>query len=79
MKKIAFLLLALCSFMGMSAQDKKVAVASATAGASQPGEEAKYAIDGDYNTMWHSPYNSTSFPIRFTLKLKEVSLVDYVK
>ena len=79
MKKFALLFLALCAFMNVQAQDKKVAIASATAGSYQTGEEAKYAIDGNYNTMWHSSYSSTSFPVTFTVKLKEVSHVDYVK
>ena len=80
MKKLALLLLAFCAFFGAEAQDKKVAIASATASASQPGEEAKYAIDGNYNTMWHSPYSGTNFnTLTFTVKLKEVSKVDYVK
>ena len=79
MKKFALLFLALCAFMNVQAQDKKVAIASATAGSYQSGEEAKYAIDGNYNTMWHSSYNSTTFPVTFTIKLKEISHVDYVK
>lgn len=79
MKRFALLFLAMCLFLGAAAQDKKVAIASATAGSYQTGEEAKYAIDGNYNTMWHSSYNSTSFPVTFTVKLKEVSHVDYVK
>lgn len=80
MKKILTIALMLCSFCGVMAQDKKVAIASATASASQPGEEAKYAIDGNYNTMWHSPYSGTNFnTLTFTVKLKEVSKVDYVK
>lgn len=80
MKKLALLLLAFCAFVGVEAQDKKVAIASATASASQPNEEAKYAIDGDYSTMWHSPYSGTDFStLTFTVKLKEVSKVDYVK
>jgi hypothetical protein len=44
MKRFAFFMLAMCLFLGTSAQDKKVAIASATASASQPGEEAKYAM-----------------------------------
>ena len=79
MKKFALLLFALCAFINVQAQDKKVAIASATAGSYQSGEEAKYAIDGNYNTMWHSSYNSTTFPVTFTIKLKEISHVDYVK
>ena len=79
MKKLALLLLAFCAFVGVDAQDKKIEIASAKADASQSGEEAKYAIDGDYATMWHSPYGSTSFPLRYTVILKEVSKVDYVK
>lgn len=79
MKKFTFLLLMLMMALGVSAQDKKVAIASASASSSQSGEEAKYAVDGDYSTMWHSAYNGTTFPVRFTVKLKEVSVVDYVK
>jgi hypothetical protein len=45
MKKVLFLLLMLTMTLGVSAQDKKVAIASASASTYQPGEEAKKAIE----------------------------------
>ena len=64
-----------------TAQDKAVGISSATASSYQPGNEAALAIDGDANTIWHSSWGATptTFPVKFTITLKEDSHVDYVR
>ena len=82
MKKTAFLLLAsLMLALGATAQDKAVALSSATASSYQPGNEAALAIDGNTGSIWHSSWGATptTFPVTFTVTLKEPSLVDYVR
>jgi hypothetical protein len=82
MKKTAFLLLAsLMLALGATAQDKAVALSSATASSYQPGNEAALAIDGNTGSIWHSSWGATptTFPVTFTVTLKETSLVDYVR
>ena len=67
--------------LGATAQDKVVALSSATASSYQSGEGADRAIDGSTNTIWHSSWGATptTFPVTFTVTLKEPSLVDYVR
>ena len=67
--------------LGATAQDKVVALSSATASSYQSGEGAERAIDGSTNTIWHSSWGATptTFPVTFTVTLKEPSLVDYVR
>ena len=80
MKKTAFLLfVSLMLAFGATAQDKVVPLSKATASSAQSGEGAELAIDGDVNTLWHSSWGATTFPVTFTITLKEVSLVDYVR
>ncbi|MBR5147798.1 MAG: M60 family metallopeptidase, partial [Bacteroidaceae bacterium] len=82
MKKTVFLLFAsLMLALGATAQDKVVALSSATASSYQSGEGAERAIDGSTNTIWHSSWGATptTFPVTFTVTLKEPSLVDYVR
>ena len=82
MKKTVFLLFAsLMLALGATAQDKVVALSSATASSYQSGEGADRAIDGSTNTIWHSSWGATptTFPVTFTVTLKEPSLVDYVR
>ena len=67
--------------LGATAQDKVVALSSATASSYQPGNEAAQAIDGSTGSIWHSSWGATptTFPVTFTVTLKEPSLVDYVR
>ena len=82
MKRILFLLLLVAAVLGVNAQDKKVAISGAYS-ASYENEDlaANKAVDGDFTTIWHSPYSSgkTTFPVTFTVNLKEVSHVDYMR
>lgn len=81
MKKVLFLLLMLTMAFGVSAQDKKVAFYKATVSNNQyqNGEGPERAIDGDYSTLWHSPYSGTSFPIVLTATFRTKTHVDYVR
>ena len=69
--------------MGVFAQDKKIAISSATASSYHNGEGADKAIDSDYATIWHSGNNgdgyNTTFPVMFTITFAEASHVDYVR
>lgn len=47
----------------------KIAIKSASATAFQTGEGIERTYDGNYSTLWHSPYNGTSFPIHLTYTL----------
>ena len=79
MKKTVFLLFAsLMLALGATAQDKVVALSSATASSYQPGNEAAQAIDGSTGSIWHSSWGATptTFPVTFTVTLKEPSLVE---
>ena len=81
MKKVLFLLLMLTMAFGVSAQDKKVAFYKATVDNNQyqSGEGPEKAIDGDYSTLWHSPYSGTRFPIVLTATFRTKTHVDYVR
>ena len=80
MKKLFLLLTCVIACLTVNAQDKKVAISSATATSEQPGNEAENAIDGTTSTIWHTNWNSgTTFPVTFTITLQEVSRVDYVR
>lgn len=59
--------------------DDKIAIASATASASQPGEDISRTYDNDLGTLWHSPYNNTIFPITLTYNFKDVDQIDYLR
>ena len=78
-------LLATCMLACASlwAQDVKVAISSATTDSYHNGEGADKAIDGKYSTMWHSGNNgggyNTTFPVTFTITLKQATHVDYVR
>ncbi len=82
MKRILFLLLFVAAVLGVNAQDTKVAISGAYS-ASYENEDlaANKAVDGDFTTIWHSPYSTgkTTFPVTFTVNLKEVSHVDYMR
>ncbi|MBQ5887910.1 MAG: discoidin domain-containing protein, partial [Bacteroidaceae bacterium] len=81
MKRILFLLFFVASVLGVNAQDKKVALSGAYASSNQEGYDAKNALDGDASTIWHSDYSGsgTKFPVTFTVNLKEVGHVDYMR
>ena len=63
------------------AQDTKIAISSATANSYHNDDHAAAkAIDGDFTTIWHSNWdNIPTFPVTFTIKLKQASHVDYVR
>ncbi len=81
MKRILFLMLFVAAVLGVNAQDKKVALSGAYASSNQEGYDAKNALDGDASTIWHSDYSGsgTKFPVTFTVNLKEVGHVDYMR
>lgn len=79
MKKLFLMFLCLSLSVAASAQLKKVAFKSATASSSQSGEGADRVIDGNYGTIWHSSYGSTSFPVTLTLTLKEKAHLDVIR
>ena len=81
MKRILFLMLFVVAVLGVNAQDKKVALSGAYASSNQEGYDAKNALDGDASTIWHSDYSGsgTKFPVTFTVNLKEVGHVDYMR
>ena len=82
MKKALFILLCLAATSVSMAQDKKIAIASATASSNEPAFEAEYAVDGKTHTYWINSWDNgpaTTWPVTFTITLKEVSHVDYVR
>ena len=58
--------------------DVKLAIASATASASQSGEGIELTYDDDPSTIWHSPWSGGGFPFQLTYKLKQASHLDYL-
>ena len=81
MKKTFLLLVSLMIAFCATAQDKVVAISGATASSYQSGDDPTKAIDGNYSTIWHSSWGATptTFPVTFTITLKEESLVNYVR
>lgn len=83
MKK-SFLLL-LCMFLAIVADAqvlKKVSIKSASASSvNSTDENAAKAIDGNYDTFWHSVWSSgqTSFPVTFTITMPEEVHLDVVR
>ena len=59
-------------------QDNQLEIASATANQEQGGEGIARSYDGNINTLYHSPYSSTKFPVQLTYNLKSPSHVDYL-
>ena len=55
----------------------QVNASASTASAAQSGEGIGMSLDGDMQTIYHSPYGATSFPVVLTYVLKEASHVDY--
>ena len=83
MKK-SFLLL-LCMFLAIVADAqvlKKVSIKSASASSeNSTSENAAKAIDGKYDTFWHSVWSvgQTSFPVTFTITMSEEVHLDVVR
>lgn len=82
-KNLPLLIAILSACTGIYAQDKKIAISSATAGSSEEYYEnfASKAIDNNVQTFWHSEYvySRTQFPVAFTIKLASPTEVDYVR
>lgn len=79
MKKALLLLFCLTAAIGLTAQDRKINIASATASSYQPGEDTKYAIDGKTGTIWHTSWGATNFPVTLTVTLAETTHIDYLR
>lgn len=53
--------------------------ATGSANQAQSGEGIEYSLDGDYSTMYHSPWYSTSFPVILTYTITSTDKhVDYI-
>lgn len=76
-------LLATCLLVCTSlwAQDVKITISSATASSYHNDDlQAANAIDGNFETIWHSNWNDIpSFPVDFVITLEKESHVDYVR
>ena len=79
MKKLLFLLMCASLSIGASAQLKKLNISSAQATSQQSGEDASKAIDGNVNTLWHSQYQGTTFPVTFTASFASKTHVDVMR
>ncbi len=79
MKKLSLLILCAFLAMGASAQLKQVSISSAQATSHQAGEDASKAIDGNVNTLWHSQYQGTTFPVTFTASFASKTHVDVMR
>ncbi len=62
---------------GYDATDELIPVASGKASQSQSGEGIERSFDGNFNTLYHSPYSGTTFPVTLTYNLQQPSHVDY--
>ena len=61
-------------------QGTKVAVKSATANYFQPGENIDKSLDGNMNTMYHSPWDGKiEFPVILTFDFEGVTQIDFFK
>ena len=58
--------------------DIKVKVAGGIATASNPGEGIEKSFDGNYTTMYHSPYSSGQLPVTLTYNFTNISHIDYM-
>ena len=79
MKKLLLMLMCASLSIGASAQLKKVNISSAQATSQQSGEDASKAIDGNVNTLWHSQYQGTTFPVTFTASFTTKTHVDLMR
>ena len=57
--------------------DTKLTVASASDNQHQSGEDASASIDGDFSTLFHSPWSGSTFPVVLTYNFGTASHVDY--
>ena len=57
--------------------DTKLIVASASDNQHQSGEDASASIDGDFSTLFHSPWSGSTFPVVLTYNFGTASHVDY--
>ena len=79
MKKLLLLFMCASLSIGASAQLKKLNISSAQATSQQSGEDASKAIDGNVNTLWHSQYQGTTFPVTFTASFTSKTHVDVMR
>lgn len=59
-------------------QDSKLEIARAYTSQAQGGEGIDRSYDGNVETLYHSPYSGTDFPVTLTYELKEAAHVDYL-
>lgn len=58
--------------------DKKILPVSATTSSQQNGEGIEKSFDGDMSSIYHSAYNSTTFPVTLQYRFKSVKQIDYL-
>lgn len=59
--------------------DIKIKVSSGSASQEQPGEGIEKSFDGDYNTIYHSPWgDGTKMPVTLTYNFTNVPKIDYL-
>ncbi|MCR5820778.1 MAG: M60 family metallopeptidase [Bacteroidaceae bacterium] len=61
------------------AQDVSLTIKSAVATSSQGSEPITNAFDRNLQTLWHSAYSGTTFPVNATFTLQQPSHVDYIR
>ena len=84
MKRTFLILCCMVATLTGTAQDKKIAIASATAEISRTFYEAKYAVDGKAHTYWitadpNDPNRSFPESVVFLINFEEVTHVDFVR
>ena len=62
---------------GQSITDQQIVISSASASASQSGEGIERTYDGNYSTLYHSPYGGTNFPVTLTYNFADGPHIDY--
>ena len=58
--------------------DQKIRVSGGIASQSQTGEGIEKSYDGDYSTMYHSPWSGTVMPVTLTYNFTNVDRIDYL-
>ena len=84
MKRILLLIVCLLAGLNINAQNRKINIVKAEASSSQQGVNASAVIDGDYSTIWYTPYDrnqgsSTKFPVDLILTFEEVTHVGFMR